>query len=565
MMHLHPSRFRFWFLLAALLLDAGRVQGAGPAMSPAPPLFEGTGTHTRVITGAKPETQRYFDQGVALVTNFNYDEGLRSMQQATRLDPECAMAWWGVALACSPHINSPGVSPARTKLAIEALQEAERLAAPSAGATPVERKLIRAMATRFAVGSEKDRSGLDRAYAEAMRQVWREHPDDADLATWCADAWMMLRPWDLWHKDGTPQPGTEVVVAALETALRLNPQHPLANHLAVHAHEASSHPGQALEAANRLRVLTPGLGHLVHMSSHIDVRLGHWDNAIEANVRSIAINQRYQAAAGRPVGGYLSYMGHDYHLLTYAAMMSGRSELAARTMRELFERMPPEWNRESSTADGYAAMQFEVMKRFGKWDEILAAPEPIAKHPHARVWRFLARGIARAAQGDSAGAREEAVALAGARKQIGAAAQYRKNPLAEVIDIAEHLLEGEILMSEGKVEAGLAHLRAGVVREDALRYAEPPAWTHPVRHALGAALLQRHLLAEAEQVYRDDLARNADNGWSLFGLAQTLRLQNKHPEELAAVEARFKEVWAHADVTLTSSCFCLPAAAAAGI
>ncbi len=552
---------RFWLVMATLALVRGTGLGAGES-APPPPLFEGTGTHSRVITGAGPETQRYFDQGVALVTNFNFEEGLRSMEHATRLDPACAMAWWGIALACSPHINSPGVPASRTKQAIEALQQAERLAASAA--TPVERDLIRALATRFAEASEKNRSGLDRAYAEAMRRVWQDYPEDADVAAWCADAWMMLRPWDLWHKDGRPQPGTEVVVAALEAALRLNPRHPLANHLAVHAHEASAHPERALAAADQLRVLTPGLGHLVHMSSHIDVRLGHWENAIVANTRSITINQRYQAVAGRRLGAYLSYMGHDYHLLTYAAMMSGRSALAAQTMRDLFERMPPDWNRESSTADGYAAMQFEVMKRFGQWDEILAAPEPIAKHPHARVWRFLARGIARAAQGDPAGARQEALALAEARKQIGAGAQYRKNPLHEVIDIAERLLEGEILISEGQIEAGLAQLREGVIREDALRYAEPPAWTHPVRHALGAALLQRHLLAEAEQVYREDLARNVDNGWSLFGLAQTLRLRNKSPEELAALEARFKEVWAHADVTLTSSCFCLPAARGAG-
>jgi hypothetical protein len=363
-----------------------------------------------------------------------------------------------------------------------------------------------------------------------------------------------------------PQPGTEVVVAALEAALRLNPRHPLANHLAVHAHEAvgASRTGVWRPRTN-CGSLTPGLGHLVHMSSHIDVRLGHWENAIVANTRSIAINQRYQAAAGRRLGAYLSYMGHDYHLLTYAAMMSGRSALAAQTMRDLFERMPPDWNRESSTADGYAAMQFEVMKRFGQWDEILAAPEPIAKHPHARVWRFLARGIARAAQGDPAGC-----ATRGAGAGRSPKTDRRRGAVPEESAARGHrhrraaARRGNPDQRGGQIEAGLAQLREGVVREDALRYAEPPAWTHPVRHALGAALLQRHLLAEAEQVYREDLARNVDNGWSLFGLAQTLRLRNQSPDELAALEARFKEVWAHADVTLTSSCFCLPVARGAG-
>jgi tetratricopeptide (TPR) repeat protein len=239
-------------------------------------------------------------------------------------------------------------------------------------------------------------------------------------------------------------------------------------------------------------------------------------------------------------------------------MMSGQSALAAQTMRDLFAQMPPEWKRESDSGDGYFAMHFDVMKRFGQWDKILAEPEPIARYKHARAWRYLARGIARAAQGDPVGARAEERAFAAARAQIPAGATYRKNPLADIMEIAARLLDGEILLREGKIDAALAALQAAVEREDKLRYAEPPAWAQPVRQALGAALLQRNRLIEAEQVYREDLARTADNGWSLFGLAQCLRLQNKNADEAAALEARFKHVWARADVTLTSSCFCQP-------
>ena len=539
----------------ALLFFGGGVVVAASSDATKPPLFAGTGAHTRAITGAKPETQRYFDQGVAFITGFNHDEGLRAMEYAVQLDSECAMAWWGMALACSPHINNTGVSAERAKRAREALVNAEKFAAPC---TPAERALIRAMGTRFSEDAKAKRGPLDEAYADAMREVWKAHPNDADICAWAGDARMMLRPWDLWRKNGEPQPGTEEVVAALDAALRLNPRHPLANHLAVHAHEASAQPERGDAAANRLREITPGLGHMVHMSSHIDVRRGRWQEAIVANTQAIAANRQYRETAGRPLSGYLNYMGHDYHMLTYAAMMSGQSALAAQTMRDLFAQMPPEWKRESDIGDGYFAMHFDVMKRFGQWDKILAEREPIARYTHARAWRYLARGIARAAQGDPMGARAEERDFAAARAQIPAGAMYRKNPLADIMEIAARLLDGEILLREGKIDAALAALQAAVEREDKLRYAEPPAWAQPVRQALGAALLQRNRLVEAEQVYREDLARTADNGWSLFGLAQCLRLQKKNADEAAALEARFKQVWAHADVTLTSSCFCQP-------
>lgn len=529
---------------------ADEAKGEAP-----PPLFAGIGTHTRPITGASPEAQRYFDQGVAFITSFNHDEGLRAMEHAVKLSPTCAMAWWGVALACSPHINSVGVSSVRAERAESALTQAKKFSAPC---TPAERALIAAMKTRFSADPKAPRRPLDEDYAAAMRTVWRSHPDDADIGAWTADAMMMLRPWDMWQKNGEPHPGTQEAVAVLEATLRLNPRQPLANHLAVHAYEASAQPGRGDAAANRLRELTPGLGHMVHMSSHIDVRRGRWQEAIVANTQAIAANRKYRETAGRPLSGYLNYMGHDYHMLTYAAMMSGQSALAAQTMRDLFAQMPPEWKRESDSGDGYFAMHFDVMKRFGQWDKILAEPEPIARYTHARAWRYLARGIARAAQGDPVGARAEERAFAAARAQIPAGATYRKNPLADIMEIAARLLDGEILLREGKIDAALAALQAAVEREDKLRYAEPPAWAQPVRQALGAALLQRNRLVEAEQVYREDLARTADNGWSLFGLAQCLRLQNKNADEAAALEARFKHVWAHADVTLTSSCFCQP-------
>ncbi|MEI8089160.1 MAG: hypothetical protein WCG63_06130 [Opitutaceae bacterium] len=544
----------FWMIASAA--DGFGVRAADDTKDETPPpLFAGIGTHSRAITGASPQAQRYFDQGVAFITSFNHDEGLRAMEYAVKLSPECAMAWWGVALGCSPHINNVGVSSVRAERAASALVQAKKF---SAACTPAERALIDAMKTRFSDDAKAPRRPLDEDYAAAMRAVWRSYPDDADIGAWTADAMMMLRPWDMWQKNGEPHPGTQEAVAIIEATLRLNPRQPLANHLAIHAYEASAQPERGDAAANRLRELTPGLGHMVHMSSHIDVRRGRWQEAIVANTQAIAANRSYREIAGRPLSGYLSYMGHDYHMLTYAAMMSGQSALAAQTMRDLFAQMPPEWKRESDIGDGYFAMHFDVMKRFGQWDKILAEPEPFARYKHARAWRYLARGIARAAQGDPVGARAEERNFAAARAGIPAGAMYRKNPLADVMEIAARLLDGEILLREGKIDAALAALQAAVEREDKLRYAEPPAWAQPVRQALGAALLQRNRLIEAEQVYREDLARTADNGWSLFGLAQCLRLQNKNLDEAAALETRFKHVWAHADVTLTSSCFCQP-------
>ncbi|NBQ57779.1 MAG: hypothetical protein EBU32_05210 [Opitutaceae bacterium] len=544
----------FWMMISAA--DGFGARAADDTKDEAPPpLFAGIGTHSRAITGALPQAQRYFDQGVAFITSFNHDEGLRAMEHAVKLSPECAMAWWGVALACSPHINNVGVSGVRAERAASALVRAKKF---SAACTPAERALIDALKTRFSDDAKAPRRPLDEDYAAAMRNVWRSHPDDADIGAWTADAMMMLRPWDMWQKNGEPHPGTQEAVAVLEATLRLNPRQPLANHLAVHAYEASAQPERGDAAANRLRELTPGLGHMVHMSSHIDVRRGRWQEAIVANTQAIAANRSYRETAGRPLSGYLSYMGHDYHMLTYAAMMSGQSALAAQTMRDLFAQMPPEWKRESDIGDGYFAMHFDVMKRFGQWDKILAEPEPLARYTHARAWRYLARGIARAAQGDPVGARAEERDFAAARAGIAAGAMYRKNPLADVMEIAARLLDGEILLREGKIDTALAALQAAVEREDKLRYAEPPAWAQPVRQALGAALLQRNRLLEAELVYREDLARTADNGWSLFGLVQCLRLQNKNLDEAAALETCFKHVWAHADVTLTSSCFCQP-------
>jgi tetratricopeptide (TPR) repeat protein len=369
---------------------------------------------------------------------------------------------------------------------------------------------------------------------------------------------MDLRPWDLWTPDGKPQPGTEEVVATLEKVLALSPNHPLALHLYIHAVEASPDPGRADEEANRLRDLMPGLGHMVHMPSHIDVRRGRWSAAAVANDKAIVADHKYQANSPRQQF-YRVYMAHNYHMLAFAAMMQGQSKRSIDAITAMATGMPAEWIKENAPlADGFTAMPLEVMVRFGKWDEVLSAPEPAEYLPIARaLWR-CARGVAYAAEGDVARAKAEQKQFTEARAKIPDEAVFGNNYARDLMRVAEHLLAGEILYRDGEIEEGLAELRKAVAAQETLKYAEPPDWLIPTRHALGAALLDARRAAEAEQVYRDDLVKLPENGWALFGLAKSLSMQNKNAEA-AEFERRFRAVWKDADVTIESTCFCLPA------
>jgi tetratricopeptide (TPR) repeat protein len=562
--------------LAALLLPAcGRAERAvtAPATTAADvPLFQGLGTHTRHVTTSSKDAQTYFDQGLNFMFAFNHDEAIRSFRRAALFDPDCAMAWWGVALANGPHINNPAMTPESEGAAWEALGRARTAAAnASAKLSDAERALIEALAARYAApqpaaqpaGGQAaapppgDRSALDHAYADAMRTVWKNNPRDADIGALFAESLMDLRPWDLWTRDGQPQPGTDEVLATLQAVLALDPAHPLGLHLTIHSLEMSPTPEKADAAADGLRELTPGLGHLVHMPSHIDVRRGRWAAAMAANEKAMEADRRYNAQVPRQ-GFYRLYMAHNHHMYAYAAMMSGQSAAAIKAIDEMVARMPDDWKHDfSMIADGFSAMPLEVRMRFGKWDEILAAPEPPDYLPIARAMRHYARGVALAATGKTAEARAEQKTFETARAAVPATAQFGNNTGPGILTVAANLLEGEITLREGKVDAGLEALRKAVAAEDALRYDEPPDWIQPIRHALGAALLQAGKSAEAESVYREDLRRLPDNGWSLFGLARALRLQKKD-SEATEVETRFKDIWSGADVQLKSSCFCQP-------
>jgi len=517
-------------------------------------LFDGLGPHTRKITTSSPEAQRYFDQGLAFLFGFNHDEAIRSFRQAAVLDTSCAMAWWGVSIANGPHINNPMVDSTHAYAAFDALQAAKMRAS---SCTATEQALIHALESRYANPQPADRHPLDEAYASAMREVWHAHPDDADVGALFAESMMDLRPWRLWTHGGKPEPGTEEIVQTLEQVMSQSPRHPLANHLYIHAVEASPHPEKADSSANRLRDMEPGLGHMVHMPSHIDVRTGRWVEAQAANERAIEVDRAYREKSPNQ-GFYRVYMAHNHHMLSYAAIMQGEQAVALSAIHQMVNTIPPEFVQEAAPlVDGFMAMPLEIEMRFGLWDSVLTAPEFPDYLPLARLMRHFARGTAYAAKGMLPEAKTEQAAFLNGQAAIAPEATFGNNTAQDLLKVAQHMLAGEILVRAGENDKGVAELRLAVQAEDALVYDEPPDWILPVRHALGATLLKLGRAKEAEAVYREDLARLPGNGWSLFGLARSLELQKK-TAEAAEAKANFDKVWSRADIQLSSSCFCQP-------
>jgi tetratricopeptide (TPR) repeat protein len=518
------------------------------------PLYEGLGTTGRKVTAANPEAGKYVVQGIQFLYGFNHGAAIRSFEQAAKLDPTCAMAYWGIAMANGPHVNFPLVPPPMAEAAWKNLQLAKE---NSANCTPVEKDLIEALSTRYANPQPEDRSPLDKAYADAMRKCWQAHPDDADVGAWFAESMMDLAPWNQWTHDGSPNPGTEEIVATLEAVMKLNINHPFANHLYIHAVEASQHPEKAVAAADRLRTLQPGLAHNVHMPTHIDIRVGQWQQAIDWNAKAIDASLAYAKQAGPPQGLLIFYNAHNYHMLAYGALMTGQRELAVTQIKAMVASLPDEFVKQfSPMVEGFGAMPDEVMVRFGMWDEILAAPQPDKDYmPYTNAFHHAARAIALAAKDKPADARAEQAMWVEGLKKVPQEAVFHNNPMAAIETLANTMVEGEILIRENKTEEGLSTLQKAVQLEDALHYDEPPAWMIPARHSLGANLMKAGKTAEAEQVYRDDLKKLPDNGWSLFGLAQALRAQGKS-DEAATYQAKFEKVWAKADIKIKSSCLC---------
>ncbi len=549
-----PLAYLCRFVLA-VSWPAALVHGAPEASTI--PIVGGLGSHSLRVTTHSDKAQEYFDQGLRFLFGFNHGAAIRSFQETARLDPACAMAHWGIAYANGPHINFPVVPPPAAEQAWNALQLARSHAAQ---ASSFEQALIEALSTRYVQPPQpEDRRSLDEAYANAMRDVWKRFPDNADAGVLFVESMMDLRPWDQWTPAGEPQPGTEEILSTLDAVLKLNPDHPFANHLYIHAMEASHQPGRALAAADRLLTLQPGLAHNVHMPSHIYIRVGQWQRAIDSNLAAVGADRAYRRIVGPATGLLPMYVAHNQHMLAYAAMMSGQRKLALSHIRGMVRDLPPEFLRDFEiAAEAWLAMPLEVMVRFGQWDEVLAEPDHPASQKFTHAFQHAARGIAFAAKGDLSSARKEQALYFEASKAVPAEQiAAGNNTCHAVMAIVTPMLEGEILVHEKRLDEGFAQLRAAISEEDKLKYDEPPAWLIPVRHSLGAALMAHGRHAEAEAVYREDLARLPNNGWSLFGLSEALVLQQKF-DEARIVRGQYQLAWSRADTTITSSCFCQP-------
>jgi tetratricopeptide (TPR) repeat protein len=549
---------RFKALAVAGLVAAVATGGAGRPDADLLPAAERGRFHREVSTRDRV-AQDHFDQGLILTFGFDHEEAIRAYERATQADPNLAMAWWGIGFAHGPNINIPMADSAQAQAAFEATRKAAALAG---GASPVEQALIGALEKRYAWPAPQDRAALDRAYADAMRDVHERFPDDPDVAILFADALMNLIPWDYWSRTGEPRAETPEIVSTIEGVLAKHPEHPGAIHAYIHAVEASTDPGRALAAADRLRRLVPASGHLVHMPSHIDIRLGHYKQAIQANLAGIEADQKRVQRAG-PGIFYSLYRAHNYHYVVYAGMFDGQRELSLRHARELQEQVPLDFILKMvDFLDGFYAVPYHAMVRFGMWDEILAEPAPpegLKVTP--ALWHY-SRGVALSALGRTDEATKELAAFEAAYSRVPDTAMIGNNPAKVVLDIARPMLTGELEYRKGNHDVAFAALREAVARDDSLRYDEPWGWMQPVRHALGALLLEQGRLDEAEAVYRADLERHPDNGWALHGLAECLRRAGRS-QDAKQVDARFASAWTRADTKIKASCFCRRGAAAA--
>jgi tetratricopeptide (TPR) repeat protein len=529
------------------LPEASGQQHAHPAGSPRQAtLMSGLGAVHHAVSTKNPEAQRFFDQGLALIYGFNHEEAVLSFQRAADLDPECAMAYWGIALAVGPNYNDAEPDLNREKTAWDAINKARSLAAH---ATEPERAYIEALEKRYSDEPKPDLQKLAVNYKNAMSELAKRYPDDLDAATLFAESAMDLHPWQLWSADGKPADGTEEIVATLQSVLKRDPRHTGANHFYIHAVEASPNPGQALESANRLAQLAPAAGHLVHMPAHIYIRTGNYDGAMRSNEKAAEVDrdyiQRFNVTGMYPA----MYYNHNIHFLAIAAGIEGRYEDATRAAAQLIKNASP-LVKEIPMMASFLPTQELLLVRFGRWDEILRLPEPDKAElsTHA-LWHF-SRGMSYVGTHKLDDAEAERDALLKAAGEVPAETMLGFNHAKDLLSVAGHLLEGRIALARVNTQAAVEHFRQAAEIEDKLLYDEPPDWFIPSREALGHALMVTGNYREAEKVFREDLARHPASGRSLFGLWQCLKADGNKTEAKRA-EADFREAWKHADVKLS--------------
>ena len=521
--------------------------------SPAPdsgpaPLLDGLGHLHHAITTSKPEAQRYFDQGLTLVYGFNYEEAARSFRYAAKLDPNCAMAYWGLGLALGPNYNEPEIDASRRKSAYEAGQKALSLASK---ANRAEQGYIRALARRFSADPKADLKKLAVDYAQAMREVMRQNPSDSDATVLFADAAMNVHPWQLWRHDGQPEEGTREIVDALEAVLKRDPNHIGANHLYIHALEASQQPQQAMASANRLTELAPGAGHLVHMPAHIYIRTGDYRAASLANQQAVGIDQgyvnKYHVTGMYPV----MYYTHNLHFLAVTSCFEGRFDEADRIATKVVNDIQP-FAKENPMGEWFLPTKMMVLIRFRKWEELALLPEP---DTNLRLWHALwhfGRGMAFTGLARLDKAAGERATLAVEAKALPPDAVLGFNSAHQILDMAGWMVDGNIARAQRNYKRAAELFNQVAQAEDKLNYDEPPDWYLPPRESLGAVLYTDGRYAEAEAAFRAELKNHAKNPRALFGLAQALQAEKKVAEANGVLK-EFEAGWKNADVKLKMS------------
>ena len=513
------------------------------------PRLQKLGNHKFPVSTKNAQAQLFMNQGLNLSYAFNHAEASRAYREAERLDPNLAIAFWGEALALGPNINAP-MDPASEPKALEAIQKAVAL---KKNASPREQALIDALTNRYS-GRAEDRKARDVAYADAMRKVHLQFPDDDDISMLYVESVMDLRPWGYWTKDGTPYERTAEVVALTEKVIARNQNHPGALHLYIHLMEAYQ-ADKAEAAADRLLTLMPGAGHLVHMPAHIYQRVGRYADAEKSNVMAIDADEDYISQC-RAQGLYpMAYYPHNLHFLWFASTAEGKSKVAIDAARKAASQVNDDTLKAVPLLAGFRVVPYYALTRFGKWDEMLREPEPPAISAYMNgIWHY-ARGTAFLGKGQTNEADQELAKLTALMPDKSLDGPlFSPNTARAILTIAQEVLGGEIDAAKKNYDSAVTHLERAVRLEDALVYTEPSEFHFPPRQALGAVLLEAGRAGEAETVYWEDLRRNKESGWSLFGLMQALKAEGKN-EDAALVEARFKKAWAGADVKLSSSRF----------
>lgn len=516
------------------------------------PLFGDLGDHHVPITTSSALAQRYFDQGLTLAYAFNHAEAVRSFRQASRIDPSCAMCFWGEAYALGSNINAP-MDPAAAPEAWNALQKARAVAS---GASPKEQALIEALSQRYAESPPADRAPLDRAYADAMREVARRHPEDDDVQTLFAESVMDTMPWNYYAADGSPKPETVEITGVLESTLARAPSHPGAIHFYIHAVEASSRPERAEAHADRLLGLVPGAGHLVHMPSHIYLRVGRYADASRANELAARADESYIRQC-QVQGVYPAlYYSHNLHFLWASSSFEGKSQVAIAAADKLVANISPETREKLPFVEEFLPTDLYALARFGRWKEILARPAPDPRRPYLTgAWHYV-RGLALAGRGlNEAAMREHRRVLEIAASPALADRTFASGSTPKkLLTIAAVDLGGRVAANRGDYATAVSLLEKAVALQDSLPYTEPPPWYFPEREALAEVLLRAGRPVEAQTVYQEQLERTPRNGWSLFGLAQSLRAQGR-TGDAEQIENEFTITWERADVPLRASVF----------